>query len=323
MSEGAMMKMMKMPMPTHKNSRRVSPPRALRTSVSAALIVSLGIGTVISTPSTAAAGAVGDGLALSSQRAAPADSDAPSEGESKMERGKRLYYEGVTDYKLGKFEQALGKFEEAYALTSAPNILRNIAVTLGRVAEVNDDMGKLRESRAMWKNYLSEVYKNPSLLNADQGETVEDVEATLAKIDAELATLEEEEEARAREIAEREAELEASRAANREPIGPDPGVADRKRGLLWLSVGGGVGGVLAATGLGLMTAFGAKASAVDSQARANEVAQQNEFCADITSANQVNCLTLIDEAERINSEGRRAQTNMLAIGLPVAVVGVG
>ncbi len=317
------MKVMKMPMPTHKTARLVPRSRALRTSVSAVVIVSMGMGTVISTPSTAAAG---DGLALSSQRvAAPAESDAPTEGESKMERGKRLYYEGVTDYKLGKFVQALGKFEEAYALTSAPNILRNIAVTLGRVSEVSDDTAKLRESRAMWKNYLSEVYKNPGLLNTANDETVEDVEEIVDELDEKLAALEAEEEAKAREAAERElAMAEASKSAAYEPIGPDPGVASRKRGTLWLAVGGGVGGVMAATGLGLMAAFGARASAINTEARTNEQTQAELNCGAPASDNAINqCSQLVLAADDINSRGLIAQRNMLVIGLPITIVGTG
>ena len=321
-SEGATVKVMNMPMPTHKTARLVQRSRALRTSVSAVVIVSMGIGTVISTPSTAAAG---DGLGLSSQRvAAPAESGEPTEGESKMERGKRLYYEGVTDYKLGKFEQALGKFEEAYALTSAPNILRNIAVTLGRVAEVKDDSTKLRSSRAMWKNYLSEVYKNPGLLNAANNETVEDVEQIVSDLDAKLAEIDAEEVARAEVAARREiAMAEASQSVVYEPVGPDPGTASRKRGTLWLSLGGGVGGVLTATGLGLVAVFGARASAVNTEGTNNAKDQQLLGCNAPLPQNIITCINLVNAADDINQRGLLAQRNMLAIGLPIAVVGVG
>lgn len=318
------MKVMKMPMPTptHKTARLVPRSRALRTSVSAVVIVSMGIGTVISTPSTAAAR---DGLGLSSQRvAAPAESDAPAEEESKMERGKRLYYEGVTDYKLGKFEQALGKFEEAYALTSAPNILRNIAVTLGRVAEVKANTDQVRASRAMWKNYLSEVYKNPDLLDAAKGETVEDIEQIVSDLDEKIADMEVEEEAKARQAAEREVALaEASQPVAYEPIGPDPGLGARKRGTMWLSIGGGVGGVLTATGLGLVAVFGARASSINTEATTNAKDQQLLGCDAPLPSNIITCINLVNAADDINTRGLKAQRNMLAIGLPIAVVGAG
>jgi tetratricopeptide (TPR) repeat protein len=66
------------------------------------------------------------------QPAPPAPAPAPAPGDAKTEDQKKaearaLYEKGLSHYNLGEFDQAIAAFRAAYAISSAPGLLFNIA----------------------------------------------------------------------------------------------------------------------------------------------------------------------------------------------------
>ena len=60
------------------------------------------------------------------QPAPPAPQPAPTD-DSKKAEAKALYEKGLSHYNLGEFDQAIAAFRAAYAISSAPGLLFNIA----------------------------------------------------------------------------------------------------------------------------------------------------------------------------------------------------
>src|SRR6266508_1881615 len=68
---------------------------------------------------------VGEAAAKQKQ---PAPSPAPAgSDQANRDLAKKHYDEGITHYNLGEFDAAIGEFKAAYALTSEPGLLFNIA----------------------------------------------------------------------------------------------------------------------------------------------------------------------------------------------------
>ncbi len=58
---------------------------------------------------------------------APSHSPAPSPEDAKKAEAKALYDKGNTHYNLGEYDAAVAAFKQAYAISSAPGLLFNIA----------------------------------------------------------------------------------------------------------------------------------------------------------------------------------------------------
>src|SRR5215218_3425146 len=64
------------------------------------------------------------------QPAPPPPQPAPADGKTddqKKAEAKALYEKGLSHYNLGEFDQAIAAFRSAYAISSAPGLLFNIA----------------------------------------------------------------------------------------------------------------------------------------------------------------------------------------------------
>lgn len=150
---------------------------------------------------------------------------AAEEGEAS--RAARLFEEGATSYRAGRFDAAIRLFKEAHRLSNEPVLLFNLA-------KAYEGKGALAEAVSAYRRYLSDE-KNLS----DRG-------AIEARIETLVAHLE------ARAVLERRAEEERLRAerAERErgaSSGPSPAP--------WIVAGVGVAGIavgsaFAATALG-------------------------------------------------------------------------
>ena len=66
-------------------------------------------------------------LASSTVAAQPAKTDASQTDEQKKAEAKALYDKGINHYNLGEFDPAIAAFRQAYAISSAPGLLFNIA----------------------------------------------------------------------------------------------------------------------------------------------------------------------------------------------------
>lgn len=311
---------------TELSWRRGGGPGRGARSLGLAVTMAISVTSIISAPVAAAATPPAPRWAMTGATTiepAPAgdggDASATPEDTGSMERAKVLFKEGFTASRLGKFEEALAKFEEAYGLSGKPLLLFNIGLTLRSMGERDRDVARLREARAMFKNFIRETQRDPSLAQQVDPDAVAESIAAVNKL---IEELEREDAERADAEARRAAEVAAAQAAY-EPVGADPGTPFRKRGNMWLGIGAGGGGVLTATGLALVAVFGAQAGAADVEARNNEQDQATFACDNPLDASVLTCLNLVQDAEAINARGTRAQRNMLAIGLPVAVVGVG
>lgn len=70
------------------------------------------------------------GTRVHAQPAAPATAPAPADAsteDDKRAQAKALYEKGLTHYNLGEFDEAISAFRAAYAISSAPGLLFNIA----------------------------------------------------------------------------------------------------------------------------------------------------------------------------------------------------
>lgn len=95
--------------------------------------------------------------------------------------GEQLYEEGEHAYFIGDFDTAVSKFEAAYRVSKLAAVLYNIALAYLRRYEVSSDPKDLRRAKAVLRNFVLELTKDPSLANA------ENVRALSAEIDDALA----------------------------------------------------------------------------------------------------------------------------------------
>ncbi|HEX6835939.1 MAG TPA: hypothetical protein VF334_05165, partial [Polyangia bacterium] len=154
---------------------------------------------------------------------------APPTPPSREDEARELYKKGMTHYELGEFDTAIDEFKRAYALTSAPGLLFNLA----QVYRMKKDP---EQAVYFYRTYLRLVPNAPNRA---------DVEALLAENQALL------DEARAKKRAADEAAAAAAAATAGAPPAAvaaptPPRVPPRRRPWrveLWSGVGVGALGV--------------------------------------------------------------------------------
>jgi len=178
----------------------------------------------------------------------PAIAGQKKRTQSAQDEARDLYKKGMTHYELGEFDIAIDEFKRAYALTSAPGLLFNLA----QVYRMKKDP---EQAVYFYRTYLRLVPDAPNRA---------DVEALLAENQALLDA----------DRAKKRAEAEAAAAAAAQPGGapspsltappPPPASPPRRRPWrveLWSGVGAaalGVGAIAAAAALGARSASDAK-----------------------------------------------------------------
>jgi len=180
---------------------------------------------------------------------APAHAKQKKRTQSAQDEARDLYKQGMTHYELGEFDLAIDEFKRAYALTSAPGLLFNLA----QVYRMKKDP---EQAVYFYRTYLRLVPDAPNRA---------DVEALLAEnqalVDAD----------RAKKRAEAEAAAAAAAAAAAPPVvaaaaperAPSPPPRRRPwRRELWIGVGAGALGIGA---LAAAVALGARSSSDASQ----------------------------------------------------------
>jgi tetratricopeptide (TPR) repeat protein len=199
----------------------------------------------------------------------------PSAGDDDAaQRALRLFDESAVHYRAGRFERAIQLLEEAYALTGKPVLLFNLA-------KAYEGKGDLAKAIGAYQRYLRDAERVP-----DRG-----------AIEARVATLQQQLEARRELLADVEAERRraaeaerqrAAEAARRRPPSPVP----------WVLAGAGAGG------LAVAAALGAAASGKEDDAQAEPV--------------HIDAAALLDEADTLALGANVA----LAVGGALVVGGV-
>ncbi len=214
---------------------------------------------------------------------APALAEDPSAEETEA---RKMYSEGESAYRLGRFEEAAVKFERAYELSHLPGLLYNIGLSYKRKYDLSTDVADLRKAKTVFENYLIELARDPELGDREEAENL------VAETDAMIKKHEDEEEA-----------ARAAAAGNRPagPTGPDPGKKDRLAGVIMMSTGG-------------VLALGGAAFGVVMALRGNEFTQDLEDCKADPSCSDSTRNTIIDNGQKANRLG-------LGIAIPLAVAG--
>jgi tetratricopeptide (TPR) repeat protein len=243
---------------------------------------------------------------------APVSAAQPSSDET--ERAKELYREGEKAYRVGKFDVAVQKFEEAYQLSGLPTILYNIGLAYTRRYEVTEDIGDLRQAKAVLQNFYIETQKDPEL-----GDPVE-VEKQLAELDEKLGKAEELE--RQQKEAERKRQEQLAKQGDKgenvpkPPSGPDPGRKLRLAGIGAMAGGGGV----FAGGAVMFAFFLVKGQQFSEELKNNRADQDTANCNGMPI--NMECAVLLDAEQTTIDNGRLANTLSVFVGVPLAVVGV-
>jgi tetratricopeptide (TPR) repeat protein len=169
---------------------------------------------------------------------------APAPPPSREDQARELYKKGMTHYELGEFDTAIDEFKRAYALTSAPGLLFNLA----QVYRMKKDP---EQAVYFYRTYLRLVPNAPNRA---------DVEALIAENQALL------DEARAKKRAADEAAAAAAAAAAA-PATPTRAVAPmspapppRRRPWRAELISGAAVGALGVGALATAVALGARAS---------------------------------------------------------------
>jgi tetratricopeptide (TPR) repeat protein len=178
----------------------------------------------------------------------PAHAGQKKRTQSAQDEARDLYKQGMTHYELGEFDVAIDEFKRAYALTSAPGLLFNLA----QVYRMKKDP---EQAVYFYRTYLRLVPDAPNRA---------DVEALLvenqALLDADRAKKRAEAEAAAAAAAAAAPPVVAATAPERAP--PRPPRRRPWRRELWIGVGAGALGIGA---LATAAALGARSSSDASQ----------------------------------------------------------
>ena len=174
---------------------------------------------------------------------APAHAKQKKRTQSAQDEARDLYKQGMTHYELGEFDLAIDEFKRAYALTSAPGLLFNIA----QVYRMKKDP---EQAVYFYRTYLRLVPAAPNRA---------DVESLLAENQKALDELNAKKRADAEAAAAAAARANAASAAiAASPPAPPPPRPRPWRAELWSGV------AIAAVGLGGLAtavALGARSSA--------------------------------------------------------------
>ena len=234
---------------------------------------------------------------------------------------KRLYQDGKTAYRLGRFDEAVAKFEAAYAASPRPTILFNIGLAYERLYTTSNDVAHLRKAKVLLQNFLLETQKDaalgsPAEVEAQIDEVDEKIDAHEQRVAERDSGIEEERE-KARKAQE---EAEAAKArldeVDNQPVGGDPGKLDRRRGgaILGMGVAAGVAGGLGAWLLG-MRGQEFEDKLVDSIAEYDFIG-----CGD--PSDNEHCAALDEQQAGLVRNGEKANKLSLGVGISGAVVGV-
>jgi tetratricopeptide (TPR) repeat protein len=188
---------------------------------------------------------------------APATARAGAHKRSTQDEARDLYKQGMTHYELGEFDLAIDEFKRAYALTSAPGLLFNIA----QVYRMKKDP---EQAVYFYRTYLRLLPNAPNR---------SDVEVLLAEnqalVDAEAAKKRAEAEAALSAGPAAPTAAPAGVAATATPAAPLPPRRRPWRTELWIGVGAaalGVGALAAAVGVGARASSdAAKISSADAE----------------------------------------------------------
>lgn len=134
-------------------------------------------------------------------------------------RAAKLFEEGASNYRAGRFEVAIGLFEEAHRLSNEPVLLFNLA-------KAYEGKGALAEAIAAYERYLVDAKDLP-----DRGAISARIETLRAQLDT-------------RAVLEKRAEeerLRAERAEREQREGSDPSPVP------WIVAGAGVVGIAIAS----------------------------------------------------------------------------
>lgn len=254
--------------------------------------------------------------------AAPLPVLASPAAQDPQAQAKRLYEEGKTAYRLGKFKDAVEKFEAAYAASGLPTILFNVGLAYERLYTTSNDVAHLRKAIAVLENFLLEVQKDPNL-----GEPSE-VEAQIAAIRQKIDDHDNREAAKAAAAAEAKRKADAQNRQQQQqqqdqqdegpkgPMGPDPGQKDRKLGLILVGVGAGVG----VAGGALGAVFGARGGGFVDELEDSYDVSDSMGCQDPPTTSD--CVALEEQQDAIRRNGKQANTLTYAFAIGGSVAGI-
>ena len=224
---------------------------------------------------------------------------------------RKLYAEGESLYRRGRFREALEKFELAYDLSEQPLLLYNIALTYRQLYDVADDVEELRRGRAVLKNFMLFAQRDPELDATGAKELLAEVEQLIEEWEAEHPK---------RDPEQLPGPGPGPIDTPATPSGADPGRPFRIGGAVAMGVGGGllVGGIV-----------GAVFNAIKGQEFTSEldrlIAERPDDCTGDEMTDSLECRQNTVDQDTARNNGRKANVNVglsLGIGGGLGLIGI-